>query len=1196
MGLPAFLDYDIGLFFSKGYCTIHGHKVPLIKNLKSQWYSELRSISHTVLAPRSQHVIPVNSALPLATKFAKIIPSKALLSSPLRVPNAISKSNKLNRIIIANPTDSSIEIKPHALLAYAATSHYEEPTISLFDEPKEEIPEHDPDDPTKPLVDDSIYIPTDAGLPNEYTEENFLSDASSCYNTELSQEERNTVEKLLLAFKDLFAKNSKSPGVQTKTKCKVPLKDPNGHPLRFPPYRVTPKVLAEMKTQIQELLDNGIIKKSTSAWAFPVVMVPKSDGTIRFCTDFSKLSDKVEYDPYPLPRIDDTLDRLAGAKYFTTCDAASGYWQIPVEEDDQEKLSIITPFGTYSYLVMPMGYCNSSGIFQRAMNETLDEYLFSCCLVYVDDLIIYSPTFEAHLEDIKKVFIKLRLFGWKLKLSKCKFAHTTVDFLGHSISHNQISIKEDNLKTLLAMKRPTKVKELQSFLGLANYYKKFTQGYSYIITPLLPLLRKNTPWIWTTQHDQAFEEIVSRLAKYPILRMPDFNRPFVVRTDASDFAYGSALVQNYDGIEFPISFHSGSFLPGQRLNWPTWKREGYSIVAAIKKWHHYLVNEKFTIITDHESLLTILDPRKETKAIIIRWRMYLIQFRFTIKHRPGKFLVIEDSLSRSPSLMTLSIKDLKSAQTTDPIILEIISVINGKKEKDISNEVASILRHAHQHFLFEDNTLYFLTHHENQRRLFKRMVIPASTLKELLPIYHDASTSGHHSTERTYEKLAREYWTPNLYSKVKEYCEKCHTCDRNRSFFKHTSNLIPIVAHEPMEILEIDHIGPFKTTQKKELYILSIIDLFTKKKWYFSTNSTTAEETYDLLIKNIITPFGIPRSLLTDQGSEFNNALSASLSSLFGISHSFATTNPRHEATGAVERSNRTCEDMLRKYVNRFTQEDWPNYLHLLAFAENQAISRSHSFQPDYLMFGREPRRLIDLDQQNSSLTPVDQHIPEFTTNLKQAWKIAAQVLEDYQNQMINKRKEELGRRIPIAFKPGDLVWRQLPSNAIIKDNATKLHPKALGPYKILEILENDNVKIEITPTITEIVRPNQLRLVKDQQYPFDPIELRGKSNEIIIISKPSPPPKKEKEVPLNDNLNINTIIGRRIKIYWPSNKAWYPCTVIGYNATKSANLVYYDERTADVNPQEDFYQAPLFKTTNKNKIDTWKLLETTEA
>lgn len=1195
LGLPAFMDFDIGLYYAKGYCTIHGHQVPLLKDLRNQWYSEIRSTSHLFLSPRSQHVIPVKADLPTATKTARIIPSRALLSSPLRIPNAICQSNQVNRIIIANPTNSKIEIKQNALLAYAATSHSEEVYPTLF-QPTEEPPEHDPDDPTQPLVEDSIYLPSGDNH-TEYTADDIHSEAHSNINTELSEEEKQTLESLLVTFKDIFALNPRSPGIQTKTKCHVPLKDPNMAPLRFPPYRVTPKILIELKKQINELVENGIIKKSTSAWAFPVVMVPKPDGTIRFCTDFSKLSDKVHYDAYPLPRIDDTLDKLAGAKYFTTCDAASGYWQIPVDEADQEKLSIITPIGTYSYLVMPMGYCNASGIFQRAMNETLDEYLFTCCLVYVDDLIIYSPTFESHLQDLTNVFSQLRKYGWKLKLSKCKFAQTTVDFLGHSVSHNKITIKEDNLKKLLAMKRPTKVKELQSLLGLTNYYKKFIQGYSYIINPLLSLLKKNTSWVWTTNHDRAFEEIISKLAKYPILRMPDFNRPFIVRTDASDFAYGSALVQTYDQIEFPIAFHSGSFLPSQRgSHWSTWKREGFSVVSAIKKWRHYLSNEKFTIVTDHESLLTILDPSKETKAIIVRWRIYLQQFQFTIKHRPGKFLVLEDSLSRSPSLMALSIPDLHSYQKTEPMILDIISILEGKGDREISDDTKSLLKHTLPYFILDEGVLYFLSHNDKHKRIFKRLVIPESALIQLLPIYHDSLTAGHHSTERTYEKLAREFWMPNMFSKVKEYCEKCHTCDQNRSFFKHNSNLIPITAHEPMELIEVDHIGPFKNGNKNQ-YVLSIIDTFTKKKWYYLSNTTTAEETYEILVKNIILPFGIPRTILTDQGTEFNNTLATALSKLFGIEHKFATTNPRHEATGAVERSNRTCEDMLRKYLKNYDQKSWPTYLPYLAFAENQAVSRSHSYQPDYLMFGREPRRLIDLDKKNEVNVPLEQGAKEMISEIHQAWKHANQLLEEYQNEMINKRKEELGRRIPVTFKPGNWVWLATPPSAILSDSSTKLHPKAIGPYKVLEILENENVKIQITPSSTEIVRPNQLRIAKDQNLQIDPTILKGKPNEIIIISKPPTPPTEEREVLIPPNLNIETIVGSRIKIYWPTNSTWYSCTVIGYTTSKSTNLVYYDERTEGVNPQEDFYKAPLFYTkTRKSNIDTWKLLATTKA
>lgn len=1202
LGLPAFEVCEIDLKLRHGLCYLLDQQIPLLKSLKSQWYTEIRSISHIKLAPRTQIVVPVNAIMPPNARATKVSPSKALLCSPLRIPNGIIGEKKIDRIIIANTSNAYVEMKANALIAYAAHSVQEEPIVELFGTAANSIPEQDPLDPTKPLIDDTIYMPTESESRNEYADEEFKKEAHSLSNNSLSEEEQQTLQELLFQFKKLFAFNPRSPGIQTKTKCQVPLRDPHCHPLRSPAYRVSPKVLAEMKKQIEELLTNGIIKKSTSAWAFPVVMVPKPDGTIRFCTDFSKLSSLVHYDPYPLPRIDDTLDKLAGAKYFTTCDAASGYWQIPVEEADQEKLSFITPFGTYSYLVMPMGYCNSSGIFQRAMNETLDQYLFSCCLVYVDDLIIFSPSFEQHLKDLENVFGQLKLFGWKLKLSKCKFAQTTVDFLGHSISHNKITVKKDNLNKLLAMKKPTKVKELQSFMGLANYYRKFIQGFNYIIAPLLPLLKKDHTWEWTKEHDEAFEAVVSELAKYPILRMPDFDKPFILRTDASDFAFGAALVQVHDGVEHPIAFHSGSFSDGQRKNWPTWKREGFAVISAIKRWHHYLSNEKFTIVTDHEALLTILDPAKETKAIINRWRMYLTQYSFQIKHRPGKFLVLEDSISRSPSLLAISISDLQQSQLDDPLISQIISEISGKKNIEITEEVATMLKFTYSNFIIQNDRLYFLNQNDkNQNRRKKRLVLPASKFSEIIALYHDSVLGGHHSADRTYEKLANEYWMPNLYIKVKEYCDKCHTCDKNRSFFKYNSTLIPIVASEPMEILEMDHIGPFReaNTKEKEKYVLSVVDLFTKKRWYIAAKGTTAQETYELLVKYVITLFDLPQRLFTDRGTEFDNALSSAFSQLTGIQHSFAVPNPRHESLGAVERSNRTCEDMLRKYIDQFHQQDWTKYLPLLAFAENKAISRAHGFQPDHLMFGREPRRLIDIQETNNKGSQsINSYEHEFTKNLKAAWKKANEVLQEYQNKMIEKRKKELGRRKPTSFKPGDLVWLDRPENANIKDLAVKLQTKSVGPYKILEILENENIKIQITPTHTEVFRPYQLRKAKDQALEQESKKLIGKYTEVIVISTPPLPPTfKEEMVTPPKNLDVETIVGKRIAVYWPSMKQWYPGTVIGYTATKAANLIYYDERTQDAPPLEDFYQAPLFQTkSNQSRIESWKLLSPSVA
>jgi hypothetical protein len=245
-------------------------------------------------------------------------------------------------------------------------------------------------------------------------------------------------------------------------------------------------------------------------------------------------------------------------------------------------------------------------------------------------------------------------------------------------------------------------------------------------------------------------------------------------------------------------------------------------------------------------------------------------------------------------------------------------------------------------------------------------------------------------------------------------------------------------------------------------------------------------------------------------------------------------------------------------------------------------------------MLGREPRRLIDIQEVNNKESQsINSYEHEFTKNLKAAWKKANEVLAEYQEKMIDKRKKELGKRKPTSFKPGDLVWLDRPENANVKDLASKMQSKSVGPYKILEILENENVKIQITPTHTEVVRPYQLRKVKDQAMEPESKKLIGKYTEVIVLSTPPLPPTfKEEMVMPPKNLNVESIVGKRIAVYWPSVKEWYHGTIIGYTTTKAANLIYYDERTPNVSPQEDFYQAPLFRTkSNQSRIETWKLL-----
>ncbi|HRO65872.1 MAG TPA: reverse transcriptase family protein, partial [Candidatus Dojkabacteria bacterium] len=431
------------------------------------------------------------------------------------------------------------------------------------------------------LLGDNIYIPNELDKPSLSNDEitKFIENQTK----HLNQEQINQLISAILKEKRIFAVNPNNPGVQTKTKMHIELK-PDTAPIKLPAYRASPLIANEIKKTISQLLGDGLIEKSTSSWSFPVVVVKKADGTYRFCVNYSKLTEKTIKDAYPLPRIDDTLDQLHGAKYFTVCDASSGFWQIPIAENDKEKLAFVTTFGTYQWKVMPFGFTNAPAVFQRAIQETLDGELFLRCLVYIDDICIYSKTFEQHIKDILIVFDKLNQHNWKLKLKKCQFAQLEIEYLGHVITENQIKVHPKNIDKVRNMKRPNCIKDIQGFLGSINYYRRFIPNLTELTQPLLLNLRKNVEFTWGNEQEEAYLRILELFCAFPILTMPDYNLPFILSTDASGVGYGGKLSQEIDGIARakPISYFSGAFTQSQKAKWNHWQKEAFAAIRGIK--------------------------------------------------------------------------------------------------------------------------------------------------------------------------------------------------------------------------------------------------------------------------------------------------------------------------------------------------------------------------------------------------------------------------------------------------------------------------------------------------------------------------------------------------------------------------------------------------------------------------------------
>ena len=422
-------------------------------------------------------------------------------------------------------------------------------------------------------------------------------------------------------------------------------------PIKQPPRHIPPHQREIIDQQLDELVANGRVEQSQSPWSSPVVLARKHDGTYRMCIDFRRLNQYTQKDAISLPRTDDVLEALGGAQWFSCLDLASGYWQMPVKEEDKPKTAFSTHRGQFQWRVMPFGLTNGPASFTRLMNLALSGLTWTHCLVYLDDIIIWGSTFEEHLHRLRLVFDRIQAAGLKLKPTKCQFLKREVTFLGHVVSGGGIRTNPEKVKAVETWPTPLDVKELHSFLGLASYYRRFIAGFSIIAEPLYKLCRKDTPFHWQQEQQSAFEELKHRLVSAPVLAYPDFNvgaGSFILDTDASQhLGIGAVLSQlQPDGTERVIAYGSRSLNEHER-NYCTTRLEMLALVTYVDHFRYYLLGRRFCLRTDHHSL-TWLMSFKEPQGQVARWLERLQEYDYTIEHRPGRQHGNADALSRRP--------------------------------------------------------------------------------------------------------------------------------------------------------------------------------------------------------------------------------------------------------------------------------------------------------------------------------------------------------------------------------------------------------------------------------------------------------------------------------------------------------------------------------------------------------------------
>ena len=869
---------------------------------------------------------------------------------------------------------------------------------------------------------------------------------------------------------------------------------PNSEPVKQKTRGVPQSFKNEFKKSLEEMKAAGMVIDSKSPWCSPVRLVKKPDGSIRVCVDYRKVNNATIKDSFPIPKIEDIFNQLGKAKIFSTIDLASGYYQIRMDPNSRQYTAFATQWGFYEYTVMSMGLTNACATFQRVMNKVLEGYLDEFCLVYLDDIIISSDNEEDHLKHVQRVIERLRKYNMKIKLSKCKFARTRIEYLSHIIENGELKTNPDKIIAVSNTPRPKNVKQLQSFLGLVSYYRKFIKNCSTIASPLIQLTQKDSTFVWTTECETAFQILRTYLCSTEnVLHLPDFNLPFQVECDASKYGVGGVLSQKFGSHFQPVAYFS-KHLNKTEKSYSTSEREMLAIVLSVEHFRQCIYGRQIKIITDHEPL-KFLSTADVPAPRLARLQKRLNIYNYTIEYRAGKLNGNADALSRM-----VDDSDESISLEKESIIINAIHLTNQRPKSNLDQNVDDDLKwiidllqqnkirpniidfkNAERQSLYKQwdrlyilkNTL-FREYIDAQDNVFYQYIVPKSQREFILQNNHDTAVCGHLGFEKTRDRITHKYYWFKQAENIKKYCQECIICQRAKISNKYNKTLLnPIFSSKPHQLITTDMMGPFPTSGEKYQHILVVVDHFTKYVEFFPMVSTTAQETARVLLQ-YISRHSCQEMILSDQGSNFQAQLVAELWELLDVK-GLRTTPYRPSTDGQTERNNRTLQLMLTCYVNE-KKDNWSDYLCLLQLAYNTSINNTTKYSPFELMYGREPKMPIDLIFNNEKLDlylGVDSYARDIQDNLARAFSHVATNTK----LSINPHKIRHDREIRASstYKVNDYVW--LRDMATKKNKCKKLSDRWKGPYLVTDVIDDANFKLKaIDSNRTTIVNKERLR------------------------------------------------------------------------------------------------------------------------
>ena len=848
-------------------------------------------------------------------------------------------------------------------------------------------------------------------------------------------------------------------------------------PKKLSPYPMSPEKRTAMHKQITDLLKQGALEPSYSPWASPLLFVKKKDNTWRMCVDFRNLNAETKSDAYPLPRMSTLLQKIGRAILFTKIDLASGFHQVPVKLSSREATAFSTsePVQGHSHFqwkVMPFGLINAPATFQRLMESVLQG--IPNCLVYIDDILIYTSTTESHRAIIKQVLDRLLQYKLYIKPEKCEFLKTSITFLGHRIAENTITLDDDKRKKIQGWESPLKsAKEVRQFWGLVSWASMYVPNLATIAAPLTTLNSAKRKFIWTKEAEEAMKTLQRSIQKAPALLLWEYGRPTRVTTDASDVGLGAVLEQQLQPNKWqPVEFWSRKLKPAE-TRYSATDKEWLAVVEAISThWRHLLEGRPCIVRTDHKPLLGKLTKSTAIPPLLprhTRWIERLSGFDLHLQHLAGPNNHIADALSRTPEFYASAITTKEAHQDLSTLLQQA-----AQEDAQYQSRIQDIQRNqAEGTDKYKDMSVRDGLIYRSQNIIEVPYDLSLRTL--LLELNHDNPLAGHFGRDRTLDLLRRRWFWSGMATQVDKFVKSCNVCQRTKPSKPSLVIPQPIVPIRPWSVITLDFVGSFQpASETAHTECLVMVDKFTKMTHLAGCSKTIdAYGTAKLVLRHVIALHGIPTTIISDRGPQFDSRIWKDLWNIMGARVRLAS--PQYPQTdGQTERHIRTFSQLIRAYTCT-QREQWEVFLPIFEFAMNNAYNTATGISPFFANYGRHPHtfdNLAAIPTPEETLTGQD-----LRRRLLRIWADVRNKLGDAANKIISQSRGKDSN----TLHPGDLVHLER------KRPLHKQEPLFTGPYPIKKRIGKATYTLEGTPgNIPEIQNIHRLRKFEatDKDFP----------------------------------------------------------------------------------------------------------------